>query len=57
MKLKQKNRIKCEDGIYEVVAIIWNTVYIQKVTDGNSTFSYQIDEVNQAYRDIEIIGK
>lgn len=57
MKLKEKDRIKCGDGIYEVVAVIWNTAYIQKVTDGNSTFSFMMDEVNQVYRDVEIIGK
>lgn len=57
MKLKQKDRIRCEDGIYEVIAVIWNTVYIQKVTDSNNTFTFIMDEVNQVYRDVEIIGK
>lgn len=57
MKLKQKDRIRCEDGIYEVIAVIWSTVYIQKVTDSNNTFTFIMDEVNQVYRDVEIIGK
>lgn len=57
MKLKQKDRIKYENGIYEVVSVIWNTVYIQKVTDSNRTFSFTMEEVNQTYKDIEIIGE
>lgn len=57
MRLQPKDRIKCGDGIYEVVAVIWSTAYIQKVTDDNSTFSFMMDEVNQVYRDVEIIGK
>lgn len=55
MKLSKGDRIKYDDSVYNVVAVIMGTVYIQKADDGNSGFKYTMDQVYGTYRDIEIL--
>lgn len=55
MKLKIGNKIKYDDAVYTVVAIIFATVYL-RVSD-SETYDYEITEVYETYKDIEILGK
>ena len=55
MKLKIENKIKYDDSVYTVVAIIFATVYL-RVSD-SETYDYEITEVYETYKDIEILGK
>lgn len=55
MKLKIGNKIKYDDAVYTVVAIIFATVYL-RVSD-SETYDYEITEVYEIYKDIEILGK
>lgn len=52
MKLCKNDRIRYEDCIYNVVAVIWNTVYLQKTDDG-SGYDYTMEAVQKYYHDIE----
>ena len=55
MKLKIGNKIKYDDAVYTVVAIIFATVYL-RVSD-SETYDYEITEVYETYKDIEILEK
>ena len=55
MKLKIGNKIKYDDAVYTVVAIIFATVYL-RVSD-SETYEYEIPEVYETYKDIEILEK
>lgn len=57
MKLNKDDRIKYEDSIYAVAAVIWSTVYLRAVEDGTTNYDYEIDEVYKNYRDIEFLRK
>lgn len=57
MKLNKDDRIKYDDSIYTVAAVIWSTVYLRAVEDGTTDYDYEIDEVYKTYRDIEFLGK
>lgn len=57
MKLNTGNRIKYEDSIYAVVAVIYTTVYLRAVKDDSTDYAYEINEVYKTYRDIEFLGK
>lgn len=57
MKLNKDDRIKYNDSIYTVVAVIWSTVYLRAVNDDTADYDYEIQEVYKKYRDVEIIGK
>lgn len=57
MKLNKDDRIKYDDSIYAVVAVIWSTVYLRAIEDGTTNYDYEIDEVYKTYRDIEFLGK
>lgn len=54
MKLCKNDKISYNDCIYVVVAVIWNTIYIQKTNDGGK-FDYTMKELQKYYRDIEIL--
>lgn len=54
MKLKQGDRIRSEDSIYEVVAVVLSTVYLRAV-DCTVKCDYTMAEVYEKYRDIELI--
>lgn len=57
MKLNIGNRIKYEDSIYAVVAVIYTTVYLRAVNDNSTNYDYEINEVYKTYRDVEFLGK
>lgn len=57
MKLNKDDRIKYQDSIYTVVAVIWSTVYLCVVEDDTTGYDYEIKEVYKSYRDIEFLGK
>ena len=53
MKMKKGSRISSESCIYEVVAVVWSTVYLRRA-DGKD-YDYTMDEVYESYRDIEYL--
>ena len=55
MKLKIGNKIKYDDAVYTVVAIIFATVYL--CVSDSETYGYEITEVYETYKDIEILEK
>lgn len=55
MKLKIGNKIKYDDAGYTVVAIIFATVYL--CISDSETYEYEITEVYETYKDIEILEK
>lgn len=57
MKLNKNDRIKYDDSIYAVVAVIWSTVYLCAIDDDTTNYDYKINEVYKTYRDIEFLGK
>ena len=57
MKLNKDDRIKYDDSIYAVVAVIYTTVYLRAVNDDSTNFDYEIQEIYKIYRDIEFLGK
>lgn len=57
MKLNIGNRIKYEDSIYAVVAVIYATVYLRAVNDDSTDYDYEMQEIYKTYRDIEFLGK
>lgn len=57
MKIKNGDRIRYEDSIYTVKAVLWSTVYVS-VTDANTgRYDYDMKEIQEYYRDIEFLGK
>lgn len=57
MKLKKDDRIRYDDSIYTVAAIVWSTVYLRAVNDDSTEYDYDISEVYTHYKDIEFFGK
>lgn len=57
MKLNKGDRIKYDDSIYVVVAVIWSTVYLRAVNDDSTNFDYEIQVIYKTYKDIEFLGK
>lgn len=55
MRLQPKDRISYNGLIYEVIAVIWSTLYLQKTDDGCDDYAYTMGEVRRYYRDIEIV--
>lgn len=55
MKLNKSDRIKYDGCIYNVIAVIWSTVYLQKMDDGSDDYNYTMQDVYRCYKDIEII--
>ena len=53
MKLKKGSRILGENCIYEVVAVVWSTVYLRRA-DGKD-YDYTMDEVRRNYMNIEFL--
>lgn len=56
MELKKGNRIKYNDSIYSVAAVIMSTVYLTAVNDENLHYDYDISEVYKKYHDIEFLS-
>nr|DAG67982.1 MAG TPA: hypothetical protein [Bacteriophage sp.] len=57
MKLNKNDRIKYDDSIYAVAAVIWSTVYLCAIDDNTTNYDCEINEVYKTYRDIEFLGK
>ncbi len=56
MKLNKGDRIKCDDSIYAVVAVIWSAVYLSAADDGSTDYDYEIEDIYKKYKDVEILG-
>lgn len=57
MKLKNGDRIRSEDSIYTVKAVLWSTVYLSATDTNTGRYDYDIKEIYKYYRDIEFLGK
>ena len=57
MRLKRGDRIRYEDSIYTVVAVVGSTVYLRAVVDDSTGYDYDISEVHKNYKDIEFFGE
>lgn len=55
MKLNKGDLIKYDGAIYEVVAVVWSTLYLRAVN--SDRYDYKIDNLGKLYRDIEFLGK
>lgn len=55
MKLNMGDLIKYDGAIYEVVAVVWSTLYLRVVN--SDRYDYKIDNLGKLYRDIEFLGK
>lgn len=55
MKLNKGDRIKYNDSIYTVAAVLFSTVYLRTAIDNSTDFDYTAKEVYKHYRDIEIL--
>lgn len=55
MKLNMGDIIKYDGAIYEVVAVVWSTLYLRAVN--SDRYDYKIDNLSKLYRDIEFLGK
>ena len=57
MKLNNGDRIKGDDSIYTVAAVLWSTVYLCAVNDGRTNFDYEMSEVQKEYKNVEFLRK
>jgi hypothetical protein len=55
MKLNMGDLIKYDGAIYEVVAVVWSTLYLRAVN--SDRYDFKIDNLGKLYRDIEFLGK
>ena len=55
MQLNMGDLIKYDGAIYEVVAVVWSTLYLRAVN--SDRYDYKIDNLGKLYRDIEFLGK
>lgn len=55
MKLNMGDLIKYDGANYEVVAVVWSTLYLRAVD--SDRYDYKIDNLGKLYRDIEFLGK
>lgn len=55
MKLNMGDLIKYDGAIYEVVAVVWSTLYLRAVN--SDRYDYKIDNLGKLYRNIEFLGK
>lgn len=58
MKLTIGDRIKYNDSIYTVEAVLFSTVYLRAEKQSTSSYGYDyaLEEVYKTYRDIEFIS-
>lgn len=56
MEIKRGNRIKYDDSIYCVAAVVLSTLYLVAVNDGQSHYDYDISEIYKKYHDIEFLN-
>lgn len=56
MKLNKGNRIKYDDSIYIILAVVWNTVYMQKANDNGKDYRFTMEQLHdEGFRDVEIL--
>lgn len=55
LKFNKGDKIKYDELIYEVVAVVFNTLYLQKTNNTNGAYRYTMEEVYENYRDIEFL--
>lgn len=55
MKLNKGDLVKYDNEIYKVVAVVFNTLYLQKSNDANGKYNYTMKQVYEKYHDIELI--
>lgn len=56
MKLNIGDRIKYNDSIYTVEAVLFSTVYLCAEKQSTSSYDYTMNEIYKTYRDIEFIS-
>ncbi len=55
MKFNKGDCVKYDDFIYTVIAVVWSTVYLQKLGDIRD-YDYTMEQLYESgYKDIEII--
>lgn len=55
MKLNKDDLIKYDDEVYKVVAVVFNTLYLQKTNNTNGAYRYTMEEVYEKYKDVEFL--
>lgn len=55
MKLKIGDKVRDNNSVYKVMAIIFATVYLQAVDGEDNNYLCNIKDIYDDYRDIEII--
>lgn len=55
MKLNKDDLIKYDDEVYKVVAVVFNTLYLQKTNNANGAYRYTMEEIYKLYHDIEFL--
>lgn len=55
MQLKIGNRIKKDNDIYTVVAVLMSTVYLRPAAENGAEYDYTIEEIQDYYKDIEFV--
>ena len=56
MELNKGDIIKDGENIFSIFCVLGSVIYVQKFADVISTPVYELEEVLQHYRKIEIIG-
>ncbi len=56
MRLNKGDRIKYDDSIYIILAVVWSTIYLQKASDDGKDYRFAMEQLHEnGYRDIEIL--
>lgn len=55
MKLNKDDLIKYDDEVYKVVAVVFNTLYLQKTNNENGAYRCTMEEVYEKYKDVEFL--
>lgn len=56
MKLNIGDRIKYNDSIYTVEAVLFSTVYLRAEKQSMSSYDYTMNEIYKTYRDVEFVS-
>lgn len=55
LKLNKGDKIKYDELIYEVAAVVFKTLYLQKTNNANGAYKYTMEQIYEKYHDIEFI--
>ena len=56
MKLNRGDKVRYNGNIYETVAVLWSTVYLQRFESRDSIGEcYEMEEVYNNYKDVEFL--